>query len=248
MTTALQQYKKAYTLHYVEKNLPEAAAAYKEIIHVYPDSDAAEYSRIQLIKIEKPFEPPEDPFTEHAKKSLSSQTARAPLLLLIINLILTVVFIIIFIIQLNIINNHNKYAITLSRAISAISVGNEDDASVILKELKLFGYNDITPFALSSELYMKNHDFKSARDEYETYKRLYPGSGGFSIAFERINKREESYIRAIKRQQLMQSQNISSIEQKNEAPGKEGSALPRKSTKKQPRQQPKISKDEIKYF
>jgi hypothetical protein len=47
LTKAGQDYAKAYTLHYVNKNLKEAFELYRGVIAAYPESQEAIYSREQ---------------------------------------------------------------------------------------------------------------------------------------------------------------------------------------------------------
>ena len=56
---AQRQYAKAYEAHYTTKDFEKAIKIYKEILHTYPNSQEAGYSRTQIDNIVKSVVPRE---------------------------------------------------------------------------------------------------------------------------------------------------------------------------------------------
>jgi hypothetical protein len=83
----------------------------------------------------------------------------------------------------------------LIRALGKMYSGRDDDALDILRHVKIGYRNDITPFALSSEIYRKNDDYMRARKEFETYRRLYPKDPLPELEIAEINQEEDEHIK-----------------------------------------------------
>ena len=188
----LQIYKKAYDLQYKEKKLLEAGNIYQELINNFPDSDVSVYASLQLSKIQS-----NKLSTNTTHKKASS--GWFVLLLLIVNLVLTGGVIFVLLMHIQIVNRHKEAILKISQTIGKLYAGKERDALSLLNELKISSRNDITPFVISADIYLKKHDFNKAREEYKALQNICPGNLLVIEGIKRINKEEADYIENQKR-------------------------------------------------
>ena len=185
--TPLKLYKQAYVLHYKEQKIAEACDLYEQLIKEFPGSDVSAYASIQLHKIHA-----DDATRALARRSLPT----LPIIIALgANIVVLIIICIFFAVQMNRINIEREKYSALSRALGKMYTGNDNDALDILRELKISFRNDITPFALSSEIYRKNRDYLRARKEYETYRRLYPDDPIPEMEIALINEEEDTHIK-----------------------------------------------------
>jgi len=182
--TPLQLYKKAYDLHYTKKQFKEAGHIYKELLANFPDSEVSNYASIQLSKI----------ISNNIDKNIpKKKVAIGSILILFLLLLNTAVLgITLFWLSTHIQLSKTQSAITMktAQAISNIYAGNEHVALTILKELKYLTKDDITPYEISANIFLKQNQFKKARNEYESFQILYPDNGIIAAKIDLINKEE----------------------------------------------------------
>jgi flagellar basal body-associated protein FliL len=182
--TPLQLYKKAYELHYTKKKLKKAGHIYKELLSNFPDSEVSKYASIQLSKI----------ITNNIDEDMPKNKATIGFILLISFLVINTValggtlFWLYSHIQFS--KSQNFIAMKTAQSISNIYAGNEEAALNILRELKYHTKDDITPYEISANIFLKQNQFKKARNEYESYKILYPDNIISTTKIDLINKEE----------------------------------------------------------
>lgn len=231
----LQIYKKAYDLHYKEKKLPEASAIYQEIIQKFPDTDVSVYASIQLSKIR----------SNSVSTGVSGKKASSGWFvwfLVIINLILTAGIIAGLVMNYRMVNTRQKAVSKVAQTIGKLYAGKDDEALSILNELKITTRNDITPFVISADIYIKKQDFNKAREEYKAFQSLYPGNQLVVEGIKSINKEENEYLESEKKAKKLVEAKL--MEEKNR---KEEKKTAPKYTEPEPL--PKIiNKEDISYF
>jgi hypothetical protein len=87
----------------------------------------------------------------------------------------------------------------ISQVYAKLYSGKEDDAFKILDEVKINNKSDITPYAISADIYLKNNDFVKAKNEYEVYQKLFPDNSIDKDAIKNISMAEELYKIALKK-------------------------------------------------
>ena len=183
----LKLYRKAYGLHYKERKIAEACDIYEQLIRQFPDSDVSAYASIQLQKIHA------DEITRTmARRGMPSVFV---LVLLVVNLLLLAALGTLLGVYAHRTGAEREKNGVVARALGKMYSGDDDGALDILREVKIGYRNDITPFALSAEIYRKNNDFLRARKEFETYRRLYPKDPLPEIEISEINEQEDTHIR-----------------------------------------------------
>lgn len=188
----LQIYKKAYDLQYKEDKRLEASAIYQELINNFPDSDVSVYASLQLSKIQSNKLTTRIP---HKKTS----SGWFVVLLLIVNLVLTGGIIFKLFLHVQMVNRHREATLKISQTIGKLYAGKEGEALSLLNELKTSSTDDITPFVIAADIYLKKHDFNKAREEYKTFQNKYPGSQLVIEGIKKINREEAVYIENQKR-------------------------------------------------
>ncbi len=199
-TLPLQQYKKAYDLHYKSHDLQRAKGLYRELIQTYPESDVAMYASIQLAKIQSQ-KGLEESFDEIPVKK--TKTGVFTVILLILNLLCTAGVIAGLLLHTQIVAKRQEGLAKISQALAKLSMGKEDDALGLLNEVKIITRGDITPYALTADIHSKNKNYMKARNEYEAYQRLYPEDMLISAAVKKVNEEEDAYIREEKKRLLV---------------------------------------------
>lgn len=192
----LQIYKKAYDLHYKEKNLLEASNIYQEIIQKFPETDVSVYASLQLSKIR----------SNSVSTGVSNRKASFGWFvwfLIIVNLVLTIGIIAGLVINIQMVDKRQATISKISQAIGKLYAGREEEVLSILNELKISTRNDITPFVISADIYLKRHDFNRAREEYKAFQSLYPGNPLVVTGIKRINKEETDYLENEKREKKL---------------------------------------------
>lgn len=231
----LQIYKKAYDLHYKEKKLLEAGNIYQEIIQKFPDTDVSVYASLQLSKIRSNS-------VSAGVSNRKASSGRFIWFLIIVNLVLTAGIIAGLVINIQMVNKRQKTISKISQTIGKLYAGKEEEALSILNELKITARNDITPFIISADIYLKKHDFNKARTEYKAFQSLYPGNPLVVVGIKRINKEETGYLENEKRERKLKGAKLEEEEKKK----KEEKTTPKY---KEPKPPPKIiKKEDITYF
>jgi tetratricopeptide (TPR) repeat protein len=188
-SSPLKLYQRAYELHYKERKISDACSIYEQLIKRFPDSDVSGYASIQLHKIHA---------NEITRKMARQLVPPFPvLLLLIVSVLLLAAAALMFGIHVRRLNDQHMKHSSVSRALAKMSADKDDEALDVLREVKISFRKDITPFALSAEIYRKNHDYLRARKEYETYRRLYPKDPLPEAEIEEINKEEDAHIKRL---------------------------------------------------
>lgn len=232
----LQVYKKAYDLHYKEKKLLDASTLYQNIIQNFPDTDVSVYASLQLSKIK----------SNRVSTSISKKKSSSGWLLWLfisINLILTAGIISILGFNIQTISKQQATQSKISQTVSKLYAGNEDEALSLLNELKISTRNDITPFVLAADIYLKRDDFSKAREEYKAFQNLYPGNPLVIAGIKEINKEEAVYLEIKKREKKLKEER----EAKEEEVKKKEEM--KKTRYKEPEPPPKIiNKKDITYF
>jgi tetratricopeptide (TPR) repeat protein len=204
-TTPLQLYKKAYDLHYRENNPEKARELYRKLIRDHADSDASFYASIQLSKIQSQAAALTHIDATHDETSAPrASSGWLVIFLLIVNLLLTAVVIIGFALHVRSVTARNESISRMMACVGKLSVGRDETALEILNELKIALREDITPYAISADIYCKQHDYLKARKEYEAFDRLFPGNVLVRQGVKEVNKLEDRYIKKTKRIQAIQ--------------------------------------------
>ena len=182
--TPLQLYKKAYELHYKKKQLKEAGHIYKELMSNFPDYEVSNYASVQLSKI----------ISNNIDNNILKKRATIGSILLfsltIFNTVVLSVALFWLFTHIQLSKNENIIAMKTAQSISNIYAGNEDVALNILKELKYLSKDDITPYEISANIFLKQNQFKKARNEYKSFQILYPDNKITNAKIELINKEE----------------------------------------------------------
>jgi tetratricopeptide (TPR) repeat protein len=184
-SSPLALYQKAYDLHYKERKISKACDLYEEVVRQFPESDAGAYASIQLQKIR----------ADEITRGLDRRWAFTlpVLILLAVNLFFTVFLVVVGSVQLSGAGHRRAQEKRIERALAKMSTRKDDDALDILKEAKIADPRDITPFALASDIYRRNHDFVRAREEFESFRRLNPRNLQGDVEVEGIGREESDY-------------------------------------------------------
>lgn len=230
--TALEMYRDAYELHYIVGDTEKAKKIYNEIIEGYPVSDAADYASIQLKSIEIPLE------------SISSndrvQVKESSPIAIVVSILTLVITIVIFVFGFLHIKNTEfelKNMSDLSLAQNKIMIKNYDEALLILSELKIKNEKNILPFILASDIYADRKDFKKAKHELQTFKRLNPANTEIGIYLKRLEDKESLFLAKLKEKEKLKSKKKSNTRYIRSKKVKESEPKVRK-----------IKKEEISYF
>lgn len=162
----LEIYDTAYRLHYIDNRISEALKYYEILIKEFPDSNECGYAAVQIQKIK----------ASGLVKDLKTSKSLHPVA--IIALIFSIIAIgfagyASYYFYTRYKTEQQQVKLALS-ALSKVIIGDDDEALKILTELKILAKNDILPFELSSDLYLKQQKQDQARSEYEIFFRLNP--------------------------------------------------------------------------
>ncbi len=233
----LQQYKKAYDLHYKSHDPDRAAELYRELMQNFPESDVSMYASIQLAKIQS-HRGSGETFDEISSKK--SKTGVFTVILLLLNLLCTAGLIAGLVLYSQYVAKRQEGLAKISHAVTKLSMGKEDDAIGILNEVKIVNNGDITPYRITADIHCKNNNFLKARNEYEAFQRLYPENLLVAAAVKKVNDEEDAYIQEEKKRQL--AKDTVRVEKVTKRKGT-------KSSYREPQPKPrKIHRGDISYF
>jgi len=163
----LELYETAYRLHYAENKIPEALKYYEALIKEFPESNECGYAVVQIQKIK----------SNDVAASVAGKSKAHPLAILSFILCLLIIGGIGggWIVVQNKLSVAQRQASLSVRALANVMNGNDEDALILLDEMKLLENTDITPYELSAQIYRKAGKSDKARAEYETFFSLNPG-------------------------------------------------------------------------
>ncbi len=193
--TPLQLYMKAYNLHYEENNFNEARSIYRQLINKYHGSDIADYASIQLAELSKL----QNENSEKISSRHQNKFNRLIIIFIIINFILITGIIAFFNNKLKKYHSNLSAMSKISQVYSKLYAGKENDAFKILNEVKINNKNDITPYAISADIHIKNKDFIKAKNEYEIFNDLSPENTSDKNVAKNISMVEELYKIALEK-------------------------------------------------
>jgi tetratricopeptide (TPR) repeat protein len=162
----LELYETAYRLHYAENKIPEALKYYEALIKEFPESNECGYAVVQIQKIK----------SNDVAASIAAKGKAHPLATLSFLLCLFIMAGVGggWILLQNKLSIAQKQASLSVRALSNVINGNDEDALMLLKEMKLLEPTDITPYELSAHIYRKAGRIDKARSEYDTFFSINP--------------------------------------------------------------------------
>jgi tetratricopeptide (TPR) repeat protein len=212
--TPLELYERAYRLQYEEKKISEACRIYKQIIDEFPESNECAYAVIQLEKI----------ISETVSERINTSSNFLKVLS-ILSIIISIAAVLIIIIQSYFLQKNITSRITaLSLATRAVSIswnGKDSEALDLLKEAKSYNKNEITPYLISSDIYLRNRQYSKAILELENIKNIAGISAFVNQQIDRIKEEEKnSNIRKYKLNS-QETQEQSNIQQSEETLVKE---------------------------
>ncbi len=191
--TPLQRYKEAYTLQYVEHDTTLARKMYQQLVKEFPGSDIAEYATIQLEEMSKVIDGDIAPKTPITKSGVPI----VMMIALIINFLLSVFLFVMLSVNGQAHKRNSKelkeYVQEYSRVFSKLYTNSEGEAFNILGEIKRSNENDISPYEVTADMYLKRHKFQKARREYKQFIRRNPNQSIPDGRFAYIDKAEELY-------------------------------------------------------
>ncbi len=163
----LELYETAYRLHYAENKIPEALRYYEALIKEFPESNECGYAVVQIQKIKS-----NDVAASVVGKSKAHPLATLSFLLCL--LIMGGLGYAWLILQDKLAAAQRQTSLSV-KALANVTSGNDDDALMLLNEMKLLSKTDITPYELSALIYRKAGKIDKARAEYDTFFSLNPG-------------------------------------------------------------------------
>jgi hypothetical protein len=190
VNSPLELYEKAYRLHYDEGRIPEACRLYKAIVDGFPDSNECGYAVIQLEKV--------------LAQSVSERinvSSRWTGVLAVISIIVSVCCLVTVILIANMttktVNARLSSASLMSQALGKLFMGKDKEALGLLEEAKAASQNnDIAPYLLSADMYLKRQMYAKAMAEYSALRKL---PGGETIAKEEMVKAKAEEENATRR-------------------------------------------------
>jgi len=162
----LELYETAYRLHYAENKIPEALNYYEALIKEFPESNECGYAVVQIQKIKS-----NDVAASIAGKGKAHPFATLSFLL---SLFIAGAAGIGWIIVQDKLSAAQRQTSLSVRALGSALNGNDEDALMLLNEMKLLSSSDITPYELSAQIYRKAGKIDKARAEYDTFFSLNP--------------------------------------------------------------------------
>jgi len=163
----LELYETAYRLHYAENKIPEALKYYEALIKEFPESNECGYAVVQIQKIK----------SNDVAASVVGKSRAHPLAVLSFLLCLLIIGGVggaWLLLQDKLSVSQQQVSLSV-RALSNVICGNDEDALMLLNEMKLLSKTDITPYELSAQIYRKAGKIDKARAEYDTFFSLNPG-------------------------------------------------------------------------
>jgi len=162
----LELYETAYRLHYAENKIPEALSYYEALIREFPESNECGYAVVQIQKIK----------SNDVAASITGKGKAHPLATLsfLFCLLLLGAGGVGWTVTQNKLSVANRQASLSVRALSCALTGNDEDALMLLNEMKLLSTADITPYELSAHIYRRAGKSDKARAEYDTFFGLNP--------------------------------------------------------------------------
>ncbi len=162
----LELYQTAYRFHYNENRIGDAVAYYQKLIKEFPDSNECGYAVIQLQKIKAHS-------VAESLQTISSHGAPS-MVPLYLFCILTVALTsaaagFLYLHFSRLISAEQKRTSLALNALGKISRGENEEALILLTELKGIHTNDIVPYELSANIYRKQRKWNEARREYTTF-------------------------------------------------------------------------------
>jgi hypothetical protein len=173
----LELYETAYTLHYIDGNIPEACRMYKAIIDDFPNSNECGYAVIQLQKIQA---------NDVAEGVRASTNLFAMLQIIAVTLCILVCLTLSVAAFLSVKKAKSDLeALSLvSQAISMLYAGNESDALETLSKAKTVSRRTMSaPYLLAANIYINMQQFTRAKAEYEAYQKV---SGKSDTVFKKM--------------------------------------------------------------
>jgi len=165
----LEIYDKAYRLHYQENNIPAAVEIYKRLITEFPDSNECGYAAIQLQKIQ----------ANNIVRLIESKTEKqGPMTLigLLVGITALVVACLTVFLTYDAAARERSYNGKVSRALGLIATVKYDEALTHLNDLKMTRPGDLTPYALSANIYVLRGETAKAKAEFDQYRSVYGGN------------------------------------------------------------------------
>jgi tetratricopeptide (TPR) repeat protein len=168
--TPLELYEAAYRLHYNENRPSDALKYYDAIIREFPNSNECGYAVIQINKIK-------------ANEVSASITVRkkggalAAISFFLCLLIIAAMGAGAYLANEYVLPEAEKIerrGVIATRALGKILNGQNEEALLLLDEMKELSDSDITPYELSAQIYRNAGLMERARAEYETFFAINP--------------------------------------------------------------------------
>lgn len=168
-SSPLEIYEQAYRFQYEENDIPKACDVYRQIIREFPDSNESGYAAIQLQKIH----------AQDVSRKLGKHSNALGLAALIIAITGFAGIVILGILTFQGMRyqaTEARKTTALLQALGLMHAGRDQDALRLLQDSKNSPSRDFTPFALAADIYIRQGKFDRAREEFETYQKLYGGA------------------------------------------------------------------------
>jgi tetratricopeptide (TPR) repeat protein len=163
----LELYETAYRLHYAENKVPEALKYYEALIKEFPESNECGYAVVQIQKIKS-----NDVAASVADRGKAHPIATLAFLLCLLTICGAGGGWLVLQDKLDTARRQTSLSV---RALANTINGEDNDALMLLDEMKLISGADITPYELSAQIYRKAGKIEKARSEYDTFFSLNPG-------------------------------------------------------------------------
>lgn len=185
----LELYQQAYNLHHKENSISEACDIYDGLIRDYPGTEIAGYASVQLYSIQA---------DKTTRKLSIRRSGNNPLViaLLVVGFILFSAAIVWMVHETGRVRRAYAQQNKITEALSKMYSGEDDEALIILSELKIMARGALTPFQISADVFLRSNNFLKARQEYEAYQRLHPGDAIATTEIAKINRQEDRFIQA----------------------------------------------------
>ncbi|MDR2692710.1 MAG: tetratricopeptide repeat protein [Chitinispirillales bacterium] len=165
-SSPLELYETAYRLHYAENRIPEALKYYEALIKEFPESNECGYAVVQIQKIK----------SNDVAASVAGKSKAHPLATLSFLLCLLMMGGLggAWLILQDRLSTAQRQTSLSAKALANVINGNDDDALMLLNEMKLLSSADITPYELSALIYRRAGKTDKARSEYDVFFSLNP--------------------------------------------------------------------------
>lgn len=172
-SSPLEIYEKAYRLHYDDNDVQRACDLYKQLISEFPDTAESAYAAIQLQKIDA-----EDLIRRLGKRKPAVVLMTVTLIFCVATLIAFGILGLVFYQKTQI---ETRKAALIAQAIGLMHLNRDVDALRFLQEAKGLETRDISPYALSADIYLRRGDVVNARAEYQAYNRRFSSQSGYTV-------------------------------------------------------------------